>query len=308
MNKFGKLLGEGNGSPLARVTPSQEKTSTDMLKFRFFRLFNSPIWCLGMICGLFFSAAGPSLGETWTCAHRGDVRSAPENTLPALVSAVDKGAEQIEFDLQLSRDGEVVLMHDATLARTTGAEGQVGDHTLAELKEFDAGAWFGPEFAGTRIPTFQEALAVIPRSILCNCHLKGGPEVGAAAARILVEMDRLDHCFLAATVEQAAEARKVAPEIRICNMTRQTAPHTTYVEETIRLGCEFIQLLGSKENLKETVSRLHDHGVTVNFFHGNTESDIRILRDAGVDYILTDELDLCLRILGEKSPSREPAE
>lgn len=297
-----------NGSSLARVTLLQEKTLTDMLKFQSFRLLNSPVWGLGMVCGLLFSATGPSLGETKTCAHRGDVRTAPENTLPALVSAVEKGAEQIEFDLQLTRDGEVVLMHDETLTRTTGAEGRVGDYTLAELKGLDAGGWFSPEFTCTSIPTFQEALGVIPRSILCNCHLKGGPEVGAAAARILVEMDRLDHCFLAATVEQAAEARKVAPKIRICNMTRQTAPHTSYVEETIRLGCEFIQLLGSKENLKETVSRLHENGVTVNFFHGNTESDIRILRDAGVDYILTDELDLCLRVLREKPLSLEPPE
>lgn len=275
-----------------------------MSKLRFFSLFSAVFWISGLASVLPFPGESTARGVTRTCAHRGDVGAAPENTLPALASAVRKGAEQIEFDLQLTRDGALVLMHDATLTRTTGAEGEVGDYSLSELKNLDAGSWFGPGFAGTRIPTFQEALEVIPRTILCNCHLKGGPEVGAAAARILQEMNRLDHCFLAATVEQAEEARKIAPEIRICNMTRQTAPHTTYVEETIRMRCEFIQLLGSKENLKETVSRLHDHGVTVNFYHGNTEADIRTLRDAGVDYILTDELDLCLQILREIDPSR----
>ena len=68
---------------------------------------------------------------------------------------------------------------------------------------------------------------------------------------------------------------------------------------TIELGCEFIQLLGSKEGLKQTVDRLHSNNVLVNFYYGNIETEIRSLIDAGVDYILTDDLDLCLEILGE---------
>ncbi len=240
--------------------------------------------------------------RTMVCAHRGDVRAAPENTIPAIRSALEKGAHQIEFDLQLTKDGNLVLMHDATLKRTTGREGKVGDLTLSEIKELDAGAWFGEEFKGTRIPTFEEILEVIPRTVLCNCHLKGGAAVGAAAAKVVKEMDRLDHCFLAATTEQAKAGKEVCPEIMICNMSRQAGPHTTYSDQTIELGCEFIQLLGSKENLNETVAKLHEAGVRVNFFHGNNEEDIRTLQNAGVDYILTDELDLCLELLSEPQP------
>lgn len=248
-------------------------------------------------------ATETSFSGTQVCAHRGDVEAAPENTLPAIRSAVEKGAHQIEFDLQLTKDGDLVLMHDSTLKRTTGRQGKVGDLTLSEIKELDAGSWFSEDFAGTRVPTFQEVLEVIPHDILCNCHLKGGPEVGAAAAKAIKETDRLDHCFLAATIKQAEAAKEVAPNIMICNMSRQTEPHTTYVDQTIALGCEFIQLLGSKENLKETVDKLHKAGVQVNFFRGNTEEDIKTLAEAGVDYILTDNLEFCLALLTDRSSS-----
>ena len=241
--------------------------------------------------------------RTQVCAHRGDVRVAPENTLPAIRSAVAKGAAQIEFDLQLTKDARLVLMHDSSLERTTGVDGEVGDFTLAELKELDAGAWFGEEFVGTRIPTFEEVLEVIPREILCNCHLKGVAEIGAAAARTLREFDRFDHCFLAATLEQAESAQSVSAQVKICNMSRQTAAHTSYVDQTLERGCEFIQLLGSKENLRETVERLHAHGVRVNFFQGDTREDIEVLREAGVDFILTDNLDLCLEVLSRPYPA-----
>ena len=247
--------------------------------------------------------AGEALGsrhETRACAHRGDVSVAPENTLPAIRSAVRKGAHQIEFDLQLTKDAKLVLMHDSTLKRTTGKEGKVSDLTLSEIRELDAGAWFSEEYIGTRVPTFEEVLEVVPHSILCNCHLKGGPEVGAAAVKVLQRMGRLDHCFLAATTEQAAAAKSIVPEVMICNMSRQTASHSSYADQTIELGCDFIQLLGSRKDLKKTIDRLHQAGVKVNFFYGNSPDDIRALARAGVDYILTDKLDLCLQVLEEQ--------
>ncbi|MCB9769779.1 MAG: glycerophosphodiester phosphodiesterase [Candidatus Omnitrophica bacterium] len=272
--------------------------------FNELRVFIAVTFLVGLLISPEPMGLSPAQAETFACAHRGDTEAAPENTLPAIQSAVEKGAAQIEFDLQLTKDGRLVLMHDLTLKRTTGQEGKVGDYTLDEIKQFDAGAWHSEKFERTPIPTFEEVLEIIPHDILCNCHLKGGPEVGAAAARVVKELDRLDHCFLAATIEQAEAAKEIAPDILICNMSRQTAPHTSYAEQTIELGCEFIQLLGSKENLKETVQRLHDHGVQVNFFHGNNEEDIRALIAADVDYILTDRLDLCLGLLETQEGER----
>jgi glycerophosphoryl diester phosphodiesterase len=97
-------------------------------------------------------------GYVHICGHRGNSMSAPENTLPALESARRQGASACEIDVMLSRDGEIVLSHDELLERTTDGQGPVGDHDLAALKALDAGAWFAPEFAGTRIPALTETI------------------------------------------------------------------------------------------------------------------------------------------------------
>ena len=218
---------------------------------------------------------------------------APENTVAAFASASAKGVGMIEFDVQLTKDGRLVLMHDATVNRTTDGKGQVGNLTFDELRALDAGSWYSEKFAGTQIPTLEEALAGIPPGILCNVHLKNSPGVAEAAALEIKRLNRLDDCFLACTVEQAAEARAVVPEMKICNMSRQGSDRTAYVDLTIETKCEFIQLHRNNgmENLAEHVKRLHDAGVTVNYFGTEDPETIRSLRAAGVDYILTDDVD-----------------
>jgi glycerophosphoryl diester phosphodiesterase len=251
---------------------------------------------IAVLVGLIACAAW---GETAACAHRGDSKLFPENTLPAFESAVEKGAKQIEFDCQLTKDGEVVLMHDGTIDRTTNAKGKVGDYTLAELKEFDAGSWFAPKFAGTPIPTLVETLETIPPEVQCNVHLKESPGLAAAVTKIIVAMDRLDQCFLACKNQATKEARTVEPGIRICNMERQSGDREAYIKNTLDTGATYIQLYKNMEDLKPAVDRLHDAGVTVNFYFGNTEQQIRSLAAAGIDYILTDDLDLCIKLLSE---------
>ena len=97
-------------------------------------------------------------GFVHVCGHRGNSMHAPENTLPALESARRQGASACEIDIVLSRDDEIVLSHDELLDRTTDGKGPIGEHDLATLKALDAGAWFAPEFAGTRIPTLAETI------------------------------------------------------------------------------------------------------------------------------------------------------
>ena len=91
-------------------------------------------------------------------AHRGASGHAPENTLAAFRKALAMGATFIETDLQLSRDARFVAIHDDTVERTTNSKGVVHEMTLAELRKLDAGAWFGSEFAGERVPTLEEIL------------------------------------------------------------------------------------------------------------------------------------------------------
>jgi glycerophosphoryl diester phosphodiesterase len=97
-------------------------------------------------------------GRPFISAHRGSSAVAPENTLAALDAAWRAGADVAEIDVQLTRDGHVVLMHDRRVGRTTNGSGLLRDHTLADVRRLDAGAWFDPRFAGERVPTLDEAL------------------------------------------------------------------------------------------------------------------------------------------------------
>ncbi len=241
----------------------------------------------------------PLVATAQICAHRGDGAVAPENTIPAFTSAVEKGAQQIEFDVNLSSDGELVIMHDPTIDRTTNGTGNVSSHTFAELRALDAGGWFDPKFKDTRIPTLRETLEAIPENVLCNVHLKNDADVAIKSAQLIAEMGRLEQCFLATTLENIAEARNVVPEIKVCNMTRQAGNRTAYIDDTIKHNCDFIQLhqRDGHENIVAEVKKLKDNGVTVNWFGANDAPLISLLHEAGVDYILTDKLDLALKTI-----------
>ncbi len=106
-------------------------------------------------------------------AHRGASSLAPENTMAAFDRAVETGADGIEFDVQLSKDGVPVVIHDETLERTTSGSGAVKDLSLAELKSLDAGSWFAPGFSGEKILSLEELLIRYKESsFLFNIELK----------------------------------------------------------------------------------------------------------------------------------------
>ena len=117
-------------------------------------------------------------------AHRGASGTRPENTLVAFRRAEALGAHMIELDVQLTRDGEVVVVHDWTLARTTDGRGRIASRTLAELRRLDAGSWFGPEYAGERIPTLREVLDTV--SLNVNVELKALGDDGLEARTLAV--------------------------------------------------------------------------------------------------------------------------
>lgn len=257
---------------------------------------------VGLVCSILLMAAtGPSIqAPLGACAHRGDKSAAPENTLPAFVSAVEKGAHMIEFDVAFTRDGRIVIMHDSTVDRTTNGKGKVSDLALDEIRALDAGSWFGEKYAGVKVPTLEEVLAVIPESVVCNVHLKGSEKLGEDTARVIKGMNRVGHCVMACGAEAAKAARAVAPDIRICNMDREGTNHDAYVRATIEQGAQFIQLRGPEEGLKEAVDLCHAHGITVNYYGAQEPDKIRRLARMGVNYILTDDLDICLGILDKE--------
>jgi glycerophosphoryl diester phosphodiesterase len=119
--------------------------------------------------------AGPGRGP-FISAHRGFSDAAPENTLPALEAALAAGADVAEIDVKLTSDGHLVLMHDATLDRTTSGQGPVGAMTLAQIKTLDAGAWFGASFAGTPVVTLDEVLEWSAGRLGILLEMKNCPE------------------------------------------------------------------------------------------------------------------------------------
>lgn len=106
-------------------------------------------------------------------AHRGASAVAPENTMPAFIEAQNQGADGIECDIQITRDGVPVVIHDESLARTTNGTGLVSQHTFAELQAYDAGAWFHPKYAKTSIPALEEVFLWLKTNALrLNIELK----------------------------------------------------------------------------------------------------------------------------------------
>jgi glycerophosphoryl diester phosphodiesterase len=105
-------------------------------------------------------------------AHRGDLSSAPENTLPAFQRAWSIGADGVELDVRLTRDDQLVVFHDRRVNRTSNGQGRVREHTLAEMRSLDVGSWFSPDFRGENAPTLDEVFELLPHDYLINVELK----------------------------------------------------------------------------------------------------------------------------------------
>jgi len=127
----------------------------------------------------------------WVVGHRGAMGHCPENTLASFERGLELGADWIELDVHLSRDDALVVIHDETVDRTTNGHGAVRDHTLAELKALDAGGWFGPEYAGQRIPALDEVLAwARQRNTILDIEIKNAPVYYAGIEAAVVEAVR----------------------------------------------------------------------------------------------------------------------
>jgi glycerophosphoryl diester phosphodiesterase len=146
-------------------------------------------------------------------AHRGASWDAPENTIAAVNLAWEQGADAVEADFRLTRDGQIVAIHDDSTQRQTGIDLRVSEHTLDELRRLDFGGWKGAEFRGEPIPTLGEMLALLPPGKRLHVEIKCGPEmIGPLAAALEaagVDEERIVPICFSATVLTAA--RQVLP-------------------------------------------------------------------------------------------------
>ncbi|MES3038971.1 MAG: glycerophosphodiester phosphodiesterase family protein [Bdellovibrionota bacterium] len=234
-----------------------------------------------------FAYSFETLPQRGILAHRGASSSFPENTVSALSAAVRLGAQGVEFDVRVSKDNQLVLMHDSSVDRTTDGEGEVKNLTLKQLKHLDAGHWKNKSFKGERVPTFAEALAVLPRTIWLNIHVKDSravPEIAKA-----ISASKRQHQTLIACLEEDVEiVRQIDPTLKIINMSRKSS-NLKYIEATIELGTYGIQfnsdLMAAKPN-----DILYAQQAGLVTFNAGTDNPKKIaqLFQQGIRFVLAD--------------------
>ncbi len=235
--------------------------------------------------------------ERGICAHRGAMDTHPENTISAFEEAIRLGAHMIELDVRMTKDKKLVIIHDDTVDRTTDGTGPVSELTLNEIQMLDAGSWKSKDFIGEKVPTFKEALAVMPKNIWLNIHLKGDGELGEATAKVLLSEGRMHQGVIACGTDAARGVKKVNQSIMICNMERQ-GNRKEYVEETIDGEYPFIQLLRKRNdnNLENDIKTLKKNHVQVNYYFGDTADEVKELIGMGIDFVLTNKLSEMLEV------------
>lgn len=236
------------------------------------------------------------------CAHRGAMDTHPENTIEAFKEAIRLQVQMIELDVRLTKDKKLVILHDETVDRTTDGTGKIQDLTWKQVKKLDAGSWKSSEFKDLRIPTFEEALAIMPDDIWLNVHLKGDEELGKRVAEVVMKKNRQHQAFLACGEKAANGALQVSDEILICNMERQGNTED-YVEQTIENGNQFIQLykVPVNQEIKNHTKSLKANNVKINYCCTDDPKEIKALFEYGVDFILVNEPAKALKDLGNSN-------
>ncbi|WP_343329665.1 glycerophosphodiester phosphodiesterase [Polaribacter staleyi] len=251
----------------------------------------SILFCTLLLLNLSNFAQSTALPLQGICAHRGANKTHPENTIAAFKEAIRLGAHMIEFDVQLTKDNKLVIMHDATVNRTTNGTGKVAQLSLAEIRKLDAGTWKSEKFTGEKVPTLQEVLNIMPPNIWLNIHLKGGRKVGEETAKAIVAVNKIEQSVIACRKKAAKGVREVSRSIKICNMERLSS-RKNYINQTIKKNNAFLQIKNSRDNLNmlNDLKKLKNNGVRVNYFHAEKKAKVKELLDAGVNFILTDNL------------------
>jgi glycerophosphoryl diester phosphodiesterase len=204
-------------------------------------------------------------------AHRGDSAHRPENTLAAFASALELGVELVEMDVQLTRDGAVVVMHDPAVDRTTDGRGRLRELTLRDVRRLSAGypVRFGSAFAGERVPTLAEALAFLRERARAMIEIKADSvtedEEGGIEARTVADVRRLgmekDVALISFSRGALVRCRKLAPEIARGHVFERGKPGD-FLAGAREAGCEVVMPYKSllSDELKD---RAREAGVKV---------------------------------------------
>ena len=231
-------------------------------------------------------------------AHRGGTDNHPENTLEAFSTAIKRGADGIELDVHLSKDGEIVVAHDAQLERISNGEGYINDHTLEELKALDIG-WFSLDRDAYRIPTLSEVFSLVkPSGLFVNVELK-------TTERLYPDLPAK---LLALVNEYGMEERVI-----YSSFNHYSLKHIKALDPKARIGLlyelgmvdpwVYAKYVGADAihphyfviaALPETVKRCHEHGIEVNVWTVDESEAIKLMYKCAVDGIITNKPDIAL--------------
>jgi len=228
-------------------------------------------------------------------AHRGASAVAPQNTLAAFEQAGDMGADGVELDVHLSADGVPVVIHDATVDRTTDGHGRVGALSLEELKSLDAGRWFDPTFAGEQIPTLEEVADALGQRLLVNVELKSISlrENGLERAVIdVIERSALTERVLISSFNPLSlrRVRRLAPHLPLGLLTlpRMPRPLSPLWRALVRVEAHHPH---HTQIDRQFVAQARRWGYRIFAWVVDEPAEIRRLADLGVDGIITNVPD-----------------
>ena len=239
--------------------------------------------------------------DTEITAHRGGAWKAPENTISALQYTIDSGADYAEIDVQETKDGELILLHDDSLKRTAGVKKNVWDMTLKQVEKLDAGASFHKKFRGEKIPEFTEVLKFCKGRLDLNIEIKyNGKNKGIVnkVVRAIKENHFEDHCIVTSMNYQfLKQIKKTAPEIRTGYIMTMTYGGVQGME-----AADFFSVKHTYVDEK-FVTQAHALGKEVHVWTVNYKGDAKRMLDMGVDNIITDDPIMVRKVQNRESGS-----
>jgi glycerophosphoryl diester phosphodiesterase len=246
--------------------------------------------------------------------HRGFKDVAPENTMGSFKKTLQVGADMIELDVHLSKDGELIVMHDATVDRTTNGTGAIKDKTLEELKKLDAGSKFSPVFKDERIPTLEEVLQFAKDKISVNIEIKKeaveenpapGMGVEEKVANLVAKYDMVEHVIICSFSPLALSRIKQINPMLPTGYLIVTEPFlTSQVNMAAKVKADAVHEYRSFVSKRE-IENAHKYNIHENVWTVDKPHNMADLIDRGVDALITDRPDLALKVLAEKFPGRK---
>lgn len=251
---------------------------------------------LSVVAACLFTGANLSAVEI--IAHRGASHDAPENTLASLRLGWEQNADVNELDIYLSKDGQIVVLHDATTKRTAGLDKKVGDQTLEELRTLDAGSWKGAKWAGEKIPTLAESLELLPEGKRIFIEIKDGAQILPELKRVIDASQKKPEQLnvIAFNYDTISQAKQLLPSLKMywlvsAGKDKKTGNVPT-LEEMISkakaAGLEGLNLNYKFPIDSAFVSQVHAAGMKLYVWTVNDAAVGQALATAGVDGIATD--------------------